>query len=218
MANEDNFECNCLTSYFGLVCQSKVLNSTILKNSTIFTQEQSQLLKNLTNFPSETVYTLIYQATKNGFGMSDFHSKCDGIMNTLMIIKTTESYVFGGFTTQDWSKLGSYQSDSNAFLFSLINPFNQPVKMNLVLPDFAISSGESSITFGYEIVLNDFSNQNVNYAWIGSLDSYLLPGFVNQTGSYLVGGNTNFFSLEIEVYSLNLNRKIIFCKFFFSST
>ncbi len=168
------------------------------------------MLHNLTNFPSSTVYTLIYQATKNGFSINDLHSKCDGILNTLMIIKTTDSYVFGGFTTQDWSaQLGSFQSDSNAFLFSIINPFNQSVKLSISLPDFAIVSDKSEILFGYEIVLNDNSNENISYGWTSNINSYSLPSFVNDTGSLLIGGNPYFFSSEIEVYSLNLNRKII---------
>ena len=168
------------------------------------------MLQNLTNFPSNTVYTLIYQATKNGFLISDFHSKCDGVLNTLMVIKTTDSYVFGGFTTLDWStQLGSFQSDSNAFLFSLINPFNQSVKLSIALPDFAIISDKSAILFGYEIALNDNSNVNISYGWINTVNSYSLPSFVNDSGSLLIGGNPYFFSSEIEVYSLNLNRKLI---------
>lgn len=164
----------------------------------------------MTKFPSSAVYTLVYQASKDGFALSDFHSKCDGILNTLLIIKTTSSYVFGGFTTQDWSNEGAFQPDPNAFLFSLINPFNQPARMDLVLPDFAVSSDSTSITFGYEIVLNDDSNQRTSFAWIGSLNSYMLPSFVNSTGAFLIGGNNNFFSSEIEVYSLNLTREYLY--------
>jgi hypothetical protein len=97
-------------------------------------------IENITKgvFPSDTKYTLIYQATKHGFLISDFHSKCDGILNTLMIIKTSDSYVFGGFTTKDWSQVSGFQADSNAFIFSLINPFNRSVKMNIVENSSAI--------------------------------------------------------------------------------
>ncbi len=210
---KDNFVCSCLSGYFGSFCQSKVLNSTVHTNSTILTQEKSLMfIENITKgvFPSDTKYTLIYQATKHGFLISDFHSKCDGILNTLMIIKTSDSYVFGGFTTQDWSNNeegNNFKSDSNAFLFSLVNPFNQPVIMKIDLSEIAIRSDESSINFGYELVINDNSEQIINYAWLGSINSYRLPNFLNQTGSLLIGNETNFLTYEIEVYSLNLNRK-----------
>lgn len=214
-----------MRDYFGSECQSKVLNSTIFKNSAILTQEQSLILiQNITTlFPNDTVYSLIYQATRNGFSISDFHSKCDGIEYTLTIIRTTNSYVFGGFTSRDWSsQQGQFESDSNAFLFSLVNPFNNlPIKMNIDLPDFAIRSDESLITFGYEIILNDNSNREISFGWPSSVNSFKLASFLNGTGSLLIGGSTGFYSSEIEVYSLNLNRNFIFflssslsCKFF----
>ncbi len=213
MSGKVSFVCNCLNGYFGSYCQSSVLNSTIHKNSTILTQENSLILvENITNtvFPSDTTYTLIYQATRNGFSTSNFHAKCDGILNTLIIVKTSESYVFGGFTTQDWSidknEESSFQSDSNAFLFSLVNPFGVASKMRIDVSDVAIRSDETSINFGYEIAINDNSEKVLSYAWMDSLTSYRLPYFLNGTGSLLVGGKTSFFAHEIEAYSLNINR------------
>jgi len=50
----------------------------------------------------------------------------------------SDSYVFGGFTTKDWSQVSGFQADSNAFIFSLINPFNRSVKMNIVENSSAI--------------------------------------------------------------------------------
>ena len=213
VASKDSFICKCLSGYYGSFCQAKVLNSTIHKYSTILTQENSLILtKNITNtaFSADTKYKLIYQATRNGFLTSDFHAKCDGILNTLTVVKTSESYVFGGFTSRDWStnknEKSNFRSDSNAFIFSLVNPFNVPLKMNIDVSDVAIRSDESSINFGYEIVINDNSEKVISYAWMNSLGSYRLPYFLNDTGSLLIGGESSFLVYEIEVYSLNLNR------------
>jgi hypothetical protein len=41
---------------------------------------------------------LLYQASRDGFGASDFHSKCNGITGTLVVVKDTNSNIFGGFT------------------------------------------------------------------------------------------------------------------------
>jgi hypothetical protein len=38
---------------------------------------------------------------------------------------------FGGFTTVSWDSSDRYKSDANAFLFSLTNKDNKPVKMNI---------------------------------------------------------------------------------------
>jgi hypothetical protein len=58
--------------------------------------------------------------------------------NTLTILKAKHSkYVFGGggFTTVKWDKSNRYKSDPNAFIFSLTNKDNNPLKMK-VIPDF----------------------------------------------------------------------------------
>ena len=73
----------------------------------------------------------LYQATVDGDSASFFHSKCDGIPNTLVIIKSAGNRRFGGFTAIQWSSSGGdYQFDKNAFLFSLdkqkIYPFIGP--------------------------------------------------------------------------------------------
>ena len=71
----------------------------------------------------------LYQATVHGDSANSFHSKCDGIPNTLVIIKSAGNRRFGGFTTKTWSSDNyNYETDKNAFLFSLdkqkIYPYN----------------------------------------------------------------------------------------------
>ena len=61
----------------------------------------------------------LYQATVNGDGAINFHSKCDNIPNTLVIIKSAGNRRFGGFTSQTWESNGKWKDDKNAFLFSL---------------------------------------------------------------------------------------------------
>jgi len=45
----------------------------------------------------------LYQATIDGDGAINFHSKCNGIPNTLVLIKSAGNRRFGGFTTAQWS-------------------------------------------------------------------------------------------------------------------
>ncbi len=62
----------------------------------------------------------MYQASKDGFKASDFHSKVNGIQGTLTIIKTVDNFVFGGYTEADWGSY-FYIYDQNSFIFSLVN-------------------------------------------------------------------------------------------------
>ena len=63
----------------------------------------------------------LYQATIDGDGGLNFHSRCDNIPNTLVLIKSAGNRRFGGFTSAQWSSpsSGEYKDDPNAFLFSL---------------------------------------------------------------------------------------------------
>ena len=63
----------------------------------------------------------LYQATIDGDGAINFHSRCDNIPNTLVLIKSAGNRRFGGFTTAQWSSPSSneYKDDPNSFLFSL---------------------------------------------------------------------------------------------------
>jgi len=65
-------------------------------------------------------YDLIYKASRDGDKSESFHSKCDNIKNTLIIIKSTTGKIFGGFTTQLWNHSG-YVNDPLAFAFSINN-------------------------------------------------------------------------------------------------
>ena len=49
----------------------------------------------------------------------DFHSRCDGHKNTLVLVETKEKLRFGGFTTETWEGNVIDKKDENAFCFSL---------------------------------------------------------------------------------------------------
>ena len=63
----------------------------------------------------------LYQASIDGDGAINFHSRCDSIPNTLVLIKSAGNRRFGGFTSVQWSSPSSseWKDDPNAFLFSL---------------------------------------------------------------------------------------------------
>jgi hypothetical protein len=127
------------TSLFGLIKLNGYWMNVNLFKSQILTNERqiTELLK-LCEFSSNDKWSLLYRGTRDGFGAKDFHSKCDGHSNTLTILKAKESsYIFGGFTTVHWesSTNGKWKSYPNAFIFSLTNKDNKPVKMKIIDPN-----------------------------------------------------------------------------------
>ena len=61
---------------------------------------------------------LLYRASRDG-DSTQFHSKCNGKLNTLTFVKDKKERRFGGFASQSWHSNNAWISDDKSFLFSL---------------------------------------------------------------------------------------------------
>jgi hypothetical protein len=148
---------------------------------------------------------LIYRGSDDGFGASDFHSKCDGIGNTVTVILTTKGWIFGGFSPLTWSLNGGYQADSTkqSFLFQIKDARNSaPRKFPISNPTYAIYCQSSyGPTFGgaHDVYVSDCCDQNGNsYTNLGH--SYANDTGI--TGTQVFTGEQYFTVKEIEVFSI----------------
>jgi hypothetical protein len=78
-------------------------------------------------------FTLLWRASRDGFGARDFHSRCNGHPNTLTVILDTNGNIFGGFTPVQWESRTKEQYEKadpslKTFLFTLTNPHNVPAR------------------------------------------------------------------------------------------
>ena len=167
---------------------------TNFANSKILSKEKGFDLLNLVEFPLNESWSLIYQATRDGFSSEDFHSKCDEINKTLVIIETTSGHIFGGYTSNNWSCCG-YKYDKDAFTFILKTDINtKSIKLNVNKPKLAIITDSNlHISFGSSIFISDQSNNNT--------ESYAKYGQV-----YGISKNTSFYteSLNFQVKEIEL--------------
>ena len=62
---------------------------------------------------------LLYPATRDGFDIATYHSKCttNSNINTLFIFQTKSNYVFGGFVQTNMTS-STWLTDPNAFIYS----------------------------------------------------------------------------------------------------
>jgi TLD len=112
-----------------------------------------------------------------------------------VVIKTTKSQVFGGFTTAHWESNWRQKKDNNAFIFADTNIY--PVTE----PKYAIVNNSSFGPIfgnGNNICVYDNSNTN-NSSYINPGYSYSLPADANGH-SAILSGEHYFLSSEIEVY------------------
>ena len=163
-------------------------------------------LKSLINLPNNKTIKMIYQASKDGF--DKFHSKCDGYLRTLTVIKAVNSSnIFGGYTEADWTS-SSWKSDPNAFLFSLVNAYNTSVKLNVVSPSYSIFAYSTYLpTFGSG---HDLTCGNTGSCYSNLGNAYQLPSSFTAGStaaqSYLAG-SYSFIAYEVEVYDVYIERK-----------
>jgi hypothetical protein len=121
------------TLLFGSLKLNEFSSKNSFENSQILTDlKQSFESIKLCEFSSNDKWSLLYRGTRDGFQGKDFHSKCNGHSNTLIILKANGTpYIFGVFTSIDWDSSGKWKSDPNAFLFSLTNKENKSMKMKI---------------------------------------------------------------------------------------
>jgi len=184
------------------------LNNKILDSLIITDQIKLNQFSNICEFSLKQKWTLIYRASRDGFKADNFHSKCDDKPKTLVIIKSTNGNVFGGYTEQSWSSPSNDVDilDTKAFIFSLINQDNRPLKIKCSPnngigcnkdwgPMFGGKNGKS------DIVIADASNLNSeSFSHFGHYFKH--PDYVyrsNKANSFLAG-SYKFRVAEIEVY------------------
>ena len=140
---------------------------------------------------------LIYRATRDGDSYSNFFNKCNGINNIVLLIKSNNNSIFGGFTKVGFKKANNdkYKDDS-AFVFSLDKKKIYPIKKgkdairccNCCCPQFC----DSTI-----YLYHNFLSVNSNF--VNSKDDNY-EGF---TIDYeLNNGAKNFTVIELEIHQI----------------
>jgi hypothetical protein len=150
---------------------------------------------------------LLYRGSQDGWNISDFHGKCDDKGATVTIVKTSEGYVFGGYSDQSWGGDGDWKSSNEAFLFSLkCHGGLAPTKMKIkpgknydAVYDYSlygpIFGGGSDLGVGHY--------DSMKQGWTNLNDTYELP--VGACNTFLTGkdGDNDLFQVaEVEVFKV----------------
>jgi hypothetical protein len=94
----------------------------ILVDSTIINEdlEEKETIRKWINPEVSFQTKLLYRLTRDGSSIFNFHSKCDYISPTLILIESHDQNKFGGYTTASWDMFGGiYKNATKTFLFSL---------------------------------------------------------------------------------------------------
>lgn len=146
---------------------------------------------------------LIYKGSRDGFSASTFHQKCDNKGSTIVIIKSTNGYLFGGLAHPSWNSTCSYLPDpsNRSFIFTLTNPNNiPPTKYPCITSTNAIQGHPS-----YGPLFGGGADINVNNNCNSTSSNSTGFGYYQDTtgkGSDTFTGAANFSVQDIEVFTI----------------
>jgi len=176
--------------------------------SEILSAEAHRQVLSLLDKGAATKLELLYRASNDGLAGRDFHSRCDFKGPTLTVIKCTDGYVFGGFTSTSWASQNNFVACADAFIFSLHRPGGAgPVKLalragrtELALFDDAWQGPNFGET---DIDLGQFTEMGVTNST--NLESYELPpGHPRVDANAFFTGSEMFRTAEVEVFSVTV--------------
>ena len=77
--------------------------SEFLPNTKIVNEQYDDKLR---EWCGDYKWKLIYRASEHGYSAKTFHEYCDDKGPTLVVLKSSGGWIFGGYTTQSWSGRG----------------------------------------------------------------------------------------------------------------
>ncbi|KAJ5066982.1 hypothetical protein M0811_03326 [Anaeramoeba ignava] len=118
-----------------------------------------------------------FSAKRDGFNSQNWHKAVDEKGKTLVIIKTKDNFIFGGFTQVGfkYAQNGEFSNDSNAFIFSLRND-----KGDRIPAKFTIKQGEEQNAIYSSSSYGPFFGKGYDFCFYSDLQ----PGYSNFGYSY----------------------------------
>ena len=141
----------------------------------------------------------IFSASEFGFKVTEFHSKCDNVGPTVLLIKTKNNKYFGAYCSVAWNSGNSYYAAT--FLFSLDNKTKHEVFQNQGNTMYGHVSYGPTFGGNHDLYICDNCfNANTSYSNIGH--TYKLTQGANAQSHF--AGAYNFYVEEYEIYSITL--------------
>jgi hypothetical protein len=190
------------TSLFGSFKLQGYSSMNLFKSEILIDGRQCSELIDICEFSPNDKWSLLYRGTRDGFGTKAFHSECDSHANTLTLLKAKGSgFIFGGYTTVSWDSFSGDKSDANAFIFSLTNKDNKPLKMKIDPNDheFAIrcNPGYGPVFGGGFHIAKPTMD---SYSYLGHTYKHPQYAYGTNEASTFLAGSSDFQLDEIEVY------------------
>jgi regulator of replication initiation timing len=158
-------------------------------------------ISKLTEWTGRKTWRLIYRGSQNGWSAANFHNCCNNKGESIVVIRSSEGYIFGGYCPVSWTSSNQYINTNNAWLFSMSSPngtyyVKLPVTQNQGNSIYDHSGYGPTFGSNHDLHINNNPTSNSNYSNLGGSYSYSPLG-----RQYFTSGQ-NFIVSEIEVFAL----------------
>ncbi len=174
-----------------ILVDSKIINGNI---------EEKETIRKWINPEVSFQTKLLFRLSRDGSSIFNFHSKCDYISPTLVLIESHDQNKFGGYTTASWDMFGSiYKNGTKTFLFSL-NKNKKYYRKNNIQFSGDIFSGTREIGpwFGiHDLYFYGTMNDCYSYKYSGQCAFLDGTGLVEKTSI-----DNSIVVKEVEVYQI----------------
>ena len=174
----------------------------ILMDSTIINEniEEKETIRKWINPEVSFQTKLLYRLSRDGSSIFNFHSKCDYISPTLLLIESHDQNKFGGYTTASWDMFsGDYKNGTKTFLFSLTRNKKYMRKSNIKYNgDIFSGSRDVGPWFGiHDLYFYGTMNDLYSYKYSGQCAFLDGNGIVDRTGV-----DNSIVVKEVELYQI----------------
>ena len=174
-----------------ILVDSKIINGNI---------EEKETIRKWINPEVSFQTKLLFRLSRDGSSIFNFHSKCDYISPTLVLIESHEQNKFGGYTTATWDMFGSiYKNGTKTFLFSLDKNKKYYRKNNIQFSgDIFSGTREIGPWFGiHDLYFYGTMNDCYSYKYSGQCAFLDGTGLVERTSI-----DNSIVVKEVEVYQI----------------
>ncbi|XP_071354053.1 interferon-induced protein 44-like isoform X2 [Trachinotus anak] len=98
---------------------------------------------------------LLYKASVHGFTAADFHGRCDKQGPTVIVAYNATGFVFGAYTSKDYTQCGQGINDEQAFLYSLRGEGKKPLRVAGISGQCAFTDVPTGPNYGALVFLHE---------------------------------------------------------------
>ena len=119
--------------------------------SSLSRDQQSKLLSLL----GHVRLHLLYKASVHGFTAAAFHGHCDKQGPTVIVAYNAAGFVFGAYTSKDYTQSGGAVNDEQAFLYSISAQENKPLRVGGISGQCAFTDVGTGPNYGALVFLHE---------------------------------------------------------------